>query len=182
MKININFPVTGNALSDALSVNLSLGSRIRSVISFGVGGNSSPHVTLIMGDVRDENISKVTRVTRTMVEEITHPIPVQFGPPYRETVTGRYIFSDASVPDSFTAWRSRLRSAASIYFMNSARMTEDEFHLTLGVLEAPSDEIDGYLASLPALSASTFSCVDISLAGAKGAKLDLLSELAIQND
>ena len=182
MKININFPVSGDTLSDSMSVNNAVNGRIASLIRFGQAGNSSPHVTLVMGDVADDDVPTISEVVKEFVDVFDRPVMAEFGAPYREGVTGRYIFSDVSVPEAVAAWRSRLREALSAYFMNNARMTDEALHLTLGVLENASDEIDGYLETLPMLRPSTFSRVDLSVAGAKGAKLNVISRLDFRND
>lgn len=182
MKININFPIGGDTLADCLQVNNIVRQKIGSVIRFGSTGNSSPHVTLLMGDVVDADFPSVAESVRELANSLPPSIPAEFGPPYRETVTGRYIFSDVSVPYIVSSWRSGLRSTISKYFASSARMTEEDLHLTLAVLEVSSAEIDASLRSLPSLRPSIFSRIDISLAGDKGAKLDILQELNLHDD
>jgi hypothetical protein len=168
-------------LGKCLAVNDALRVRTGTVILFGPTGNSSPHITVLMGEVADRDVAQVQKKVRGIISELPRPLAVSFGAPYREIVTGRYIFSDVTVPSEVGNWRSRLRSAVSEYFASSARMTEGEFHLTLGVLEEPDDQIDGYLAGLSALGQSVLPGVDISVAGAKGAKLDLIERLVIDD-
>lgn len=182
MKININFPITGDTLTDCLRINDDISHKVGSVIRFGAMGNSSPHVTLFMGDIDETHITSISTRVRNLAQALPGPIQAEFGPPYRETVTGRYIFSDISVPDMVTEWRSCLRNAVSEYFVSGARMTEEELHLTLGVLEAPGAEIDSYLVGQFPLSPSIFHHIEISMAGAKGAKTDILYTIDIDND
>ena len=179
MKININLPVTGEVLGKCLAINEAVRVRIGTVILFGPTGNSSPHVTLLMGEVAEGHVAQVQEKVHGIISELPRPLAVRFGAPYREIVTGRYIFSDVVVPGEVRRWRSQLQAVVSEYFFSTARMTEDELHLTLGVLEEADAQIDGYLASLPALGQSVISGVDISVAGAKGAKLDLIEHLVI---
>jgi hypothetical protein len=179
MKININFPVYGDTRDDCLKINDILVREANSVIRFGPTGNSSPHVTLLMGDIEDIHISRISEDVCDLARTLPRQISADFGQAYREAVTGRYIFSDVSVPNTAAVWRSQLCDAVSKYFVSRARMTEEGLHLTLGVLEAPTPRMDAYLEEQHALRSSIFSRIHISLAGSKGAKLDVLSDIEI---
>lgn len=175
-KINVSFPIFGSALSDCLMMNRDIRRKAVSSIQFGAGGNSSPHVTLLMGDVEYSNVAHLSEMVAKMVRMLPSSVTAEYGRPYRETVTGHYVVADVRVSHQTVVWRSALRQAVSQYFISEARMSK-ELHVTLAVLETPSTAIDSYLAELPGLKPSIFSCLDISVAGAKGAKLDIVSRL-----
>lgn len=176
VKININFPVFGNTLTDCLMLNRDISRKSVSSIRFGPDGNSSPHVTILMGDVECSNVTCLSEIVAKMARTLPSSVAAKFGKPYRETVTGRYIMANVVVPHHMAMWRLALRQALSQYFISESRMSKD-LHVTLAVLETPSTTIDSYLAELPELNPSIFSCLDISEAGAKGAKLDVISRL-----
>lgn len=180
MKINVNFPVGGSTLAQCLVLNEEIATITHSSIRFGALGNSKPHVTLLMGNVMAAELPSVTRIVRQYASQLPGVIDADFSRPYRETLTGRYIMADVTTPMEVMEWRLSLRQAIDDYFVSEARMSE-ELHVTLAVLDEPSTIADGYLADLEPLPASSFSSLDISEAGPKGAKVDVLAEVMLRD-
>ena len=181
VKVNINFPITGPALARCLEVNQDIEELTESVVRFGPSGNSTPHVTLMMGTIEEVNIPEIERVIRGYSENLPSKVAAELGRPYRETLTGRYVMADVTVPSNVLIWRTELRNAVEGYFVDAARMSDD-LHVTLAVLEKPSTVIDPYLSTSAELPTSNFSSIDLSEAGPKGTKLNVLAEVKFGSD
>lgn len=180
IKININFPISGPVLAKCLEINKEVANLAGSVVRFGSGGNSTPHVTLMMGTVKTANIPELERLARGYAQNLPAAIPVAFSRPYREDLTGRYVMADVSVPDQVLSWRTELQDAVKGYFVDAARMSQD-LHVTLAVLDKPSPMADSYLTNSALLPSSNFSDIEISEAGPKGAKLNVLAKVKFGN-
>lgn len=178
VKIGINFPVREPTLSECLRINAQVSQLAMSHARFGQDGNSSPHVTMAMGTVPADSVEALVEQVRKEVATLPARVPAVFGRPVRETTTGRYIVASVSLPPEVNTWRGRLKELVERYFLEPARTTE-EAHLTLAVLNAPDTLVDGYLASLGPLPESLFSDLDISVAGSKGIKTEVLASIPL---
>jgi 2'-5' RNA ligase len=174
VKIGINFPIREPTLSECLRINADVFRQVVSHARFGQDGNSSPHVTIAMGTVPAESVNALIEQVRKEVTALPAQVPAVFGRPVRETTTGRYIVASVTLPPEINTWRSRFRELVGRYFLEQARTTEDA-HLTLAVLDSPVSSVDGYLARLGPLSGSSFSQLDVSIAGSKGVKAEVLA-------
>ena len=105
--------------------------------------------------------------------------PMDFGPVYRETVTGHYVFADVSFPEPVQQWRKEVQKAVGAFFVEPARTT-DVPHLTLGHVSEDLERIDTYIngndLSVPQCDIQT---VDISMSGSKGIKQAVLKTLPL---
>jgi len=180
MKIGVNLPITEPTLAACLKINSEIVSLTQSLVTFGPRGNSSPHVTIAMGSIEsDELIAQVETAIQTLKSDLPDTIRLNFGPVYRESLTGHYIFSDVLFSDAVMDWRAKAQRALHSLFVDPAR-TSDVPHLTLGHISANFDKVDDYVAQLaeniPPCDATS---IDISRSGSKGVKLKVLKRVRV---
>ena len=109
------------------------------------------------------------------------PFRLEFGSPYREHATGRYVFADVEGPSRFLEWRRIARDRLSPLLVDLAR-TSDEPHLTIAVAESGHDEIDEFLEGLPSLPSCRVMRVDIAESGSQGRRLDVLRTVLLERE
>ncbi|WP_330176581.1 2'-5' RNA ligase family protein [Streptomyces sp. NBC_01498] len=176
--MGVNFPVTAHALEACSRFNAQLFSLTGSMVAFGPGGNSSPHVTIAMGTLRSggnlrELEDAVAGALSSFPDDDSPPV-MAFGPVYRESLTGHYIFADVRFSERVQKWRKETQSALAPLFVEPARTT-DVPHLTLGHVSVDIDRVDAFInTSRPPIPACGIASVDISVSGSKGVKQSVL--------
>jgi 2'-5' RNA ligase len=180
MKVGVNIPITEPALTACLKINSEIASLTQSLVVFGPDGNSSPHVTIAMGSIEsDDLMAQVEAVLQNLTRNLPSTIQLDFGPVYRESLTGHYVFSDVLFSDAMADWRAKAQRALHSLFIEPAR-TSDVPHLTLGHVSADFHKVDDYAAqlaeSIPPCDATS---IDISRSGSKGIKLKVLRRVSI---
>lgn len=90
MKVNVNLPLTDNALSFAIRCNEWFVRHCGSEIVFSKPA-PYPHLTLLMGTIADEDAHKVTTLVQTFAQNEEIP-SVALTPPYRPDPVSPYVF------------------------------------------------------------------------------------------
>lgn len=176
-KLSINVALQEPALSICEQINREVVRITESPIVFGVDATSVPHITIVMGHVTRESRSQLELETEHLARRMP-PATLTFGPPYRERVTGRYVFSDVTGPAEFLVWRSHVRERVSHLFVEGARTT-DEPHVTLAHVEDEYPAVDALLAKAAVPLPCDMARVDLTISGAKGRRLDVLRSFAL---
>lgn len=178
IKINISWPMHGSTSSECVTLNQRIDDVASSAVVFGGSGrNSSPHVTIAMGMVEDmKAVSHVAELLKDMLKGVNEA-SFYFGPAHRDSQTGRYVVCEVSMPDAWLQFRKVLKERCDRdVFVESAR-TSDRPHLTVAHVTSHLVEVDALLESSPKLSPCDVHTVDIALAGAKGARGDVLHSI-----
>lgn len=183
IKLSVNMPVDGETLRAAVALNGTLVRDWQCDTSFGEAGNSSPHITIAMGQVAASS-STLEDLLRTVSRDM-HEIEdwrlrrAEFSAPYRESLTGRYIFCDVTFSDELTQWRLAMADHLRGFFVEPARTTQDA-HMTVGHIPVADDGVDDFLRTQGPLPSSTLQAIDLSVAGDKGRKSTVLTTLRWQ--
>ncbi|WP_030576322.1 hypothetical protein [Streptomyces anulatus] len=183
MKVGVNFPVTGAARKACDEFNAGLLALTGSRVSFGMDGNSSPHVTIAMGTLRGSGdlealIAAVGRAVSGFPGGGGPPV-MAFGPVYREDLTGHYVFADVAFPEQVRQWRTKTQNDLETFFVEPARTT-DVPHLTLGHVSDGVEKVDAFInAGRVAIPECGLLSVDISMSGPKGIKQSVLKNLSL---
>lgn len=181
VKIGVSFAVEGPAADDCRFVNTAISRRFGSLVRFGDGGNSRPHVTVALGTVHVADLDQVIGVIETEAPRL-RPFVLRFGPVAREHVTGGYVLADVVADDVVRVWRAGVREKVAPLMQGLGRTTSDP-HLTLAVVEDHAEEIDHLLSRAPVRIADcTVTAVDVAYAGPKGAKGDLIQRFVIDGE
>jgi hypothetical protein len=178
-KINLHFAIDARGTAYCERVNSGIRQITPSVIHFGEGSTMIPHISLIMGVLREG--SSLEDLIATAGESFSsHRAPiVRIGPPYLEDVRGRYVFSDILNAEDIVATRQRLAArVAGIHLDVQTDYTELP-HLTLGHVEDRSEEIRRYLATVPVESEIACPAVEISDVGPKGTCINSIWKMAL---
>lgn len=89
MKININFVLDEKGKKWAEEANAEISKRTNNEIEFS-SGKYRPHITLLMGQVEEENVSKVKEIVR-LLDFSSLNKKILFKKPY---IKGSYVFVD----------------------------------------------------------------------------------------
>jgi len=177
-KIGVSFVVNGSAADDVVRLNAAISEQFGSEIRFGPAGNSCPHVTIALGTPDKAALTCVTGLVDEAVRTI-EPFRMRFGLAARETVTGRYVLSDADLPASVRRWRSDLRARIADRLIEQGRTTDDP-HLTVAVVEGNDHGVDQLLARTDLRIADCkVTHIDVAHAGPRGAKGDTIQRYAL---
>lgn len=179
LKVGVNFPVEGNSAKACIRVNKLINERCMSEVRFGEWGNSQPHVTVTMGMVQRKYISDMIEALERSVMEIGYE-NMRFSAIYREKMTERYIMSDVALSDRMVEWRKRTAKDLAKFYEKQSR-TSDISHLTIAAYDnIPDWDIDDYLVKIGEnIPDSRIAAVDISLAGEKGIKGQIIKRIAV---
>lgn len=178
IKVGVNFPITRPTLEACAEINKAMMALTESAVTFGVEGNSEPHVTVAMGTLERAKIDYLRTVVEKESLELPGPFMAEFGRPYRESLTGRYVVCDVVLSEAVRRWRLNLQDGLSRFFADVARVS-DEPHLTLAHVDENLDCVDSYLKGCPSLPSCEVDRVALSLAGNKGRKLKTLAEVPL---
>ncbi|WP_285103995.1 2'-5' RNA ligase family protein [Promicromonospora sp. MEB111] len=169
-RVGVSFAVEGEAADDAVRLNAALAQSFDSQIRLGAGGNSSPHVTIALGEADRAALASIIAVVDKAVRD-TKPFRMSFGQVARETVTGRYVLADVVIPVQVAVWRSTLHAKITEHLSGVGRTTDDP-HLTIAVVDGQESAVDRLLANHTdkPLADCRVTHVDVARAGARGAK------------
>lgn len=179
MKLGISLSIEGVAADACVAINSRLSQVCHSDVVFGSEGNSLPHVSVMLGNVRFQDIDRVSQIVSRHCRKIG-PISLEFDPPERELTTGRYVMSSVRMSDEALAWRHNLAADVRELFADAGRQTTAP-HLTLGVFSGGHVDIDSLLRLPFAIPATTVRWIDISASGPKGAKGNLLQRIRLDS-
>ena len=178
-KVNVSLRVHESTSEWCRDINASLRELTESVVHLGRrAGNSTPHVTIAMGVVGSKD--SLSALCRTVVDVAlrSSPMQIRLSAPYRERVTGRYVFTDVVESPGFAAWRSHLNGELDGQLEERAR-TSDVAHITLGHVESKQESVDTLLASIDAPKGFIGEVVDVAVGGPKGTRGPLIASVAM---
>lgn len=167
-RINVNFPVLGasRVAAEALNTRLRDLEDATNEVAFGPDGNSQPHLTIVLGDIRAGGLTELVDRVGYWAETLTR-FTVSFGPAYREIETGCYVMADARIPDRFNNRRRELRGSVSHLFTDVGRMTSTP-HLTLGYFETEWGTVDRTVRRIPPIPDANIGSVAVTRSGQRG--------------
>ena len=149
-----------------------------SVIVFGAGSLTRPHISLVFGDTVDETGWEA--VARGMYEASANmtTLRIAMGPSYIEAPRQSYVFSDVEEVHDNAAFA--LLNAAMRARLEGPMIEPDVDysavrHLTLAYVQAKRDEVSAFLATLPTRWVATACAIELSHAGPKGTCTDSLA-------
>lgn len=178
-KIGISIPVEEPALNVCLALNRQISSLTKSDVMFGKSGNSAPHVTIALGLLRENvNVGKIEQEVRVLARQISGPMCVSLGSPYRESTTGHYIVSDVVLSEDVQNWRLLVQGELSQFFVEEGR-TSAVPHLTLGHVSARYADVDDFLAERKGIPGYTTRNIDIAISGPRGIKAETLGTVIV---
>jgi hypothetical protein len=177
-KINVAIPVSGDVLAACVRINAQVRRLTSSDIQFGQDANSSPHVTIAMGQVGE--LRQWIRLQETVIamSKELRSFSIRVGMPYRESETGRYIVGDIIGAGEFRTWRDAVRMATSGLFADEAR-TSDEPHLTIAHIVDRQVDVDRILEREGPLGSCIVDSIEISHGGPKGRRLEILETMPL---
>lgn len=97
MKININIPLSGEALTLALSINAWHLDHGRTEIVFSEAG-PYPHITLLMGDIESDLVPEVIQRTQNLTVHLSR-CSIAFTAAHRPAPDSRYVFLGIKRPN-----------------------------------------------------------------------------------
>jgi 2'-5' RNA ligase len=173
-KLNIHLMVPDVALQYCLQVNKGIRDITDSVIVFDETSPMIPHVSVLMGELDENNsLEEVAELTQDALSSVA-PIKFYVHPPYLENVRNRYVFSDVEGGQPFMELKRRLFSLLGERYLQSQSDYTEQPHLTLGHVEDKRNEVRIYLNTIQAGFTFVSDTVEISDAGPKGTCINSL--------
>lgn len=178
-KINIHLTLDERGLAYCYEVNSRIRAITESVIEFGPGSPMIPHISLIMGQLRDDELRNISEITASAVGGEA-PLAFFVDAPYLEDVRTRYIFSDVRDGDNFMRMKRKLHSSLDGKYLDVQTDYTEVAHLTLGHVENRKDEVRKYLGGVTAGFSIYSPAVEISDAGPKGTCINSLYKFLLK--
>jgi|ERR1035441_3088072 hypothetical protein len=173
-KINIHLTLDKRATVYCYEVNRGIRGITTSIIEFGPSAHMIPHISLIMGQMRDDaGLITIAKITQDAVSDES-AIVFSVDPPYLEDVRNRYVFSDVRAGGAFENLRRKLHSLLNEKHLDVQTDYAEMPHLTLGHVDDHKDEVREYLRGVRAGFSICCPAVEISDAGPKGTCINSL--------
>lgn len=173
-KINIHLTLQEDAIEYSRSVNMAIRNITCSEIVFDESSPMIPHITLVMGMVRDNiSLEEIATITRRMAAE-TKPIRSIIRPPYLETKRNRYVFSDVFDGEILAKLKRDFYTTMVPEFLTTQSDYTDQPHITLAHVTEKQEKVVALLQTFSQSIVSTSPEIEISDTGSKGTCINSL--------
>ena len=168
MKLNINYMVDEQITNECLNINQKINQLAQGDINFS-DGTCRPHITLLMGDVDEENLPEIEKRMKGLNFTSLYE-NIKFKKPY---ISGKYIVIDVEDDTKFKQDCQMLLDTFSDILtpghFNIAKGTATP-HITLGFAKK-NPELEAYIESLEPLPDTMVDTISVAEAGAHGTVL-----------
>lgn len=173
-KLNLHLALDSAGISWCENINREIRAISESEIVFGEDSTMIPHVSVVMGTLMAHRTLEELMSVAESLAATSRQLQVKGGPPYIETVRGRYVFSDLGVDERLL----RLCQEASLYLAGQTLDVQSDYsdvpHVTLAHVTQAQDEVGMLLRKY----AQGFTCntvtLELSDVGPKGSCVNRL--------